>query len=303
MDELVLSLRREYGRLLTNGGLQGLIVYAGIQIGEPIAWVFCAGLIAAVSLFAWISTYQRSRAIRDTPTSKIASAAQGYAEIIGRGRALGGTPVVSQLRHLPCLWYRYTVEHRRDKDHWEMESQGESDASFLVEDGTGECLVDPAGADIVSIHRERWHETDRRYFEEWLGCNDEVYVLGEFKTRNADDLKLDRDEVVKSILDDWKRNRPELLRRFDLDGDGEIDMKEWELARAQARREANQIVNETAASSGIHMLQKPADGRLYLISAKPQEELASSFSWWSVAHITLFFGGLIGAVVAYRMAG
>ncbi|HEX8964353.1 MAG TPA: hypothetical protein VF801_15215 [Rhodocyclaceae bacterium] len=302
MDELVLTLRREYGRFLTNGGLQGLLVWAGAEIGEPLGWAFCLGLIAAVSLFAWVSTYRRTRAIRDTPTSKIASAAQGYAEIVGKGRPLGGTPLESKLRHLPCLWYRYTVERRKDKDTWEMESYGESDASFIVDDGSGECLVDPAGAEMVPVQKERWHEFDRRYSEERLGCNEDVYALGQFKTLNAGDLAPDREEAMKAILAEWKRDRPEMLRRFDLDGDGEVDMKEWELARAAARREAARMTNEAAAEPGINTLRKPEDGRLYLISAKPQEDLAASFGWWSWAHVTMFFGGLAGAVIAFNMA-
>jgi hypothetical protein len=302
MEELVLSLRREYGRFLTNGGLQGLIVWIGAEIGEPLGWAFCLGLIATVSLFAWISTYLRTRAIRDTPTSKIASAAQGYAEIVGTGRPLGGTPLESKLRHLPCLWYRYTVERRKDKDTWVTESYGESDTSFIVDDGSGACLVDPTGAEIVPVQKDSWHEFDHRYTEHRLGCNEQIYALGDFKTLGATELGPDREETVKALLAEWKCNRPELLKRFDLNGDGEIDMEEWKLARAQARREAAHMATEAAAEPGINTLRKPEDGRLFLISAKPQEELAESFGWWSWAHITMFFGGLAGAVIAFNMA-
>lgn len=301
MDEdFILALKREYGGFLTSGA-QLALVWVGGEIGEPAAWVVCAGLIAAISLFAWISTYRRTRAIRDTPTSKIASAAQGYAEIIGRGRPLGGQPLVSKLRKVPCLWFRYTVRHRKDKDNWEVVDSGESRDSFIVDDGTGECLVDPTGAEIVSVQKESWHELDYRYSEHRLACDQQIYALGEFETKSGTDLGLDRDAAIQAILAEWKQNPPELLKRFDLDGNGELDMNEWELARAQARREAERMANEAAASPGINTMHRPDDGRLYLLSAKPQEELAQSFGWWSVAHVTMFFGGLAGAVVAFRM--
>jgi hypothetical protein len=300
VNDTLLTLRREYGGFLTSGA-QLALVWVGGEIGEPGGWVICAGLIAVISLFAWISTYLRTRAIRDTPTSKIASAAQGYAEIIGRGRPLGGEPLLSKLRHMPCLWYRYTVARKTDKNDWIVESSGESDASFIIDDGTGECLVDVSGAEIIPVQKESWKESDYRYTE-WRVMPDEtIYVLGQFETRRMDDSGFDREEAMKALLAEWKKDRPQLLKRFDLDGNGEIDTKEWELARAQARREAAKMAHEAAAAPGINVLRRPEDGRLFLISSEPQEELAQEYRWWSVAHVTMFFGGLAGAVVAFRM--
>lgn len=296
----VLDLRREYGRFIVSGA-QVLLIGIGFQIDSPLGWIACAGLLAAVSLFAWMSTWRRARAIDDTPTSRIASAAQGYAEIVGRGRPLGGEPLLSPLRHLPCLWFRYLVEYRKN-DSWERESSGESDASFIVDDGSGECLVDPAGADILPAQKETWTQFDRRYTEWTLIRDEEIYALGEFFTRNGSDLGIARDEMLKALLAEWKKDPQELLRRFDLDGNGELDMKEWELARAQARRDVERMANEAAAAPGIHTLRRPADGRLYLISSLPPEKLARRYRWWSFAHLALFFGGLAGVATALKMA-
>ncbi len=296
----VLDLRREYGRLLTSGA-QLLLLGLGAQIDTPLGWTFCAGLFALVSLFAWMSTYRRARAIDDTPTSKIVSAAQGYAEVLGRGRPLTGEPLISPLRHVHCLWFRYLVERRR-KDNWETESSGESDDSFIIDDGTGECLVDPAGADIQTAQKECWTEFDHRYTEWTLLHDERIYALGQFQTRNGVDLGVGRDEAMKAILAEWKQQPQELLRRFDLDGNGEFDMKEWELARAQARREAQRMEDEAAAAPAINTLRRPEDGRLYLISSLPPDKLSRRYRWWSFAHLAMFFGGLAGAVTAFRMA-
>lgn len=295
----VLALRREYGRFLTSGA-QLLLVWVGKEIDEPIGWVFCAGLIALISLLAWTSTYRRSRAIDDTPTSKIASAAQGYTEIVGHGRALGGEPLISPLRHVQCLWFRYIVERRND-DKWVTESSGESDASFIVDDGSGECLVDPAGADIVPVQKDSWTQVDRRYTEWTLTREEQIYVLGHFETKNGADFASDRKEATTALLAEWKTDRPALLKRFDLDGNGELDLKEWEMARSQARREVDRMTNEAAAAPGINLMCRPEDGRLYLISSLSPQQLARRYRWWSFAHITMFFGGLAGAVTAFKM--
>lgn len=298
---MIVRLRRQYGRLITSGG-QLLLVGIGIYNDTRLGWMICAGLVGAVSLSAWSSTYRRARAIDDTPTSKTASAAQGYTELLGRGRALEGTPVIAPLTHLPCLWYRYVVERRRD-EKWEHESSGESDASFILDDGSGECLVDPEGAEILAARKDTWLLDDRRYTEWLLLANEAIYALGQFHTLGSVDLQLDRDEDVKALLAEWKKDRQDLLKRFDLDGNGELDLREWELARAQACREVARMHREARQQADVNLLRRPEDGRLYLLSSLPPEKLSRRYRWWSVAHLAIFFGALAGFAVALRMAG
>lgn len=297
---MIVRLRRGYGRFITSVG-QLLLAGLGAVIDTPLGWTVCAGLIAAVSLIAWTSTYRRARAIDDTPTSKIASAAQGYTELQGRGRMLGGAPVLAPLSHLPCLWYRYLVERRRN-DSWENESAGESDASFILDDGSGECLVDPEGAEILPARKDTWTQSDHRYTEWLLLGNEPIYALGQFHTLGSADLKLDRDEDIKALLAEWKRAPQELLKRFDLDGNGELDLREWELARAQARREVERMHREARRQSELHALRCPQDGRLYLLSSLSPQQLARRYRWWSAAHLVIFFGALTGMASALKMA-
>jgi hypothetical protein len=41
---------------------------------------------------------------------------------------------------------------------------------------------------------------------------------------------------VSDLLSEWKKDPVQPKKRFDLDGNGEIDMQEWELARHAAFR-------------------------------------------------------------------
>lgn len=297
---MLVRLRREYGRFITSGG-QLMLIAVGSEIDTPLGWAACGGLIAAISLLAWTSTWRRARAFDDTPTSKVASAAQGYAELIGRGRPLAGDPLLAVLSHLPCLWYRYLIERRSD-DKWVREDSGESDASFILDDGSGQCVVDPEGAEIVPARKDQWTQSDRRYTEWLLLENESLYALGQFKTLGSQDLELDRAADVKALLAEWKKEPQELLRRFDLDGNGELDLREWELARAQARREVDRQHREARLQPELHLMHRPDDGRLYVISTLQPEQLSRRYRWWSAAHLTIFFSALAGAGYALRMA-
>jgi hypothetical protein len=296
---MLVSLRREYGQLITSGG-QLLLLFVGAKLESRPGWLACLALMALVSVFAWTSAFRRARAVVDTPTSKIASAAQGYVELRGAGKPFAGTPVLSPLTGLPCLWFRYRVERRNSDNKWVQESSGESDASFILDDGSGQCLVDPEGAEMLVSRRDTWTRDDHRYTEWLLLEHDSVYALGDFSTRGSVDLDLDASEDVKALLAEWKKKPEALLARFDLNKDGTLDMKEWELARRQARREVAQAQHETRQNAEVNILHVPEDDRMYLISDLEPDSLASKYRLWAWLHLAIFFGALIAFAIVWR---
>ncbi|MBV2234590.1 MAG: hypothetical protein KUL75_03485 [Sterolibacterium sp.] len=285
-------LKREYSRLITSGG-QLLLLVIGFQLESPLALLICLALMSLISLLAWTSAYRRARLIDDTPTSRIASAAQGYVELTGQGQPMSGLPLLSPLNQLPCLWYRYLIERRdHHNNKWVTESHGESTASFILDDGSDECLVDPLGADMLIREKESWIENNRRYTQWLLIARQEIYVLGHFTTHSGLDVQLDMEEEVKLLLAEWKSRPAELLRRFDLDKNGEIDLREWELARAEAIREVRERHRDVLAAADLHVMQQPADGRLYLISDLNPSRLSRRYRLWAWFHIAVFFASL-----------
>lgn len=290
------SPRREYAQLITSGG-QLILLVIGFQIGTREGWMFCLPAIALFSLFAWRSSLKRLRAIRDTPTSRIASAAQGYVEIIGRGHDLSDQPMISHLRMLPCLWYRYRVEERyrtKDSEGWRTIDSGESHDSFLIKDDTGTCVVDPQQAEISTIYRDQWQNLDRRYTEWKLLKNDLIYVLGEFRTRNGTE-GIDARAELNALLAEWKRDMPALHKRFDLNNDGVLDMAEWMLARKAAKREVDKRIRELQAQPEINIISQPRDGKLFLISNLTPEDLSRRYLYWSWGNLLIFFATLAGS--------
>lgn len=288
---MLVRLRRSYGQWLASGGYL-LFLIVGSEIDSPLGWRISAGIIAVLALLAWVAMLRRASALADTPTSQIASAAQGYVELLGRGKPLGGLPLLAPLNQRPCLWYRYKVEHKRE-DKWVTESSGESTDSFLLDDGSGVCVVDPEGAEVLPRDTEVWHpSSDYRHTQALLTEGESIYVLGGFRTLGGDGLQLSLAEDVKHLLAEWKQDMPRLLRRFDRNRDGTLDLNEWELARAEARREIEGNHRELRAAPDTHMVGLPADDRLYLISSLPPEKLRRRYLLWTFAHLATFFAAL-----------
>ena len=289
---MIASLRKDYEELITAGFQTGLL-FVGLRVNSRMGWIVCLALIAILSLFAWGSALLRRRAITDTPTSRIASAAQGYVELLGVGRP-PDPPLSSHLTHLPCLWHRWRVKEGNGKNSRTVDS-GESEVPFLIDDGSGYCLVDPEGAEILTRHKNSWTQGNYRFTEWKLLINDRIYALGEFRTFGGGSADLDARRDMKALLTEWKKDRTTLLRRFDLDGDGEISEKEWGLARQAARREVSRMHREARNESDVHTLSSPRNGRLYLLSNIDPNRLARRYLGWSVFHLCAFLFSL-GAI-------
>ncbi len=290
---MLVRLRREYAQLVTSGA-QLLILFIGLKLGSRNGWLACLAAIAVISILAWLSALWRLRAIRDTPTSRIASAAQGYVELTGRGQRFGDTPLLSKLSLLPCLWYRYKIEKRNSKNNWKTIENGESYDSFMLRDNTGECVVDPEQAEILTKHKDQWHDGDYRYSEWKLIEIDKLYVIGEFRTMSGGALEFDAHQELGIVLAEWKKDMPKLLERFDLDNNGTLDMKEWMLARAAAKRTVRKNMHDAQSKADIHIIGQPHNGKLFLISNLTPEKLSRRYLFWTWAHLVIFFGTLGG---------
>ncbi|TAN74291.1 MAG: hypothetical protein EPN14_09280 [Gallionella sp.] len=290
---MLVSLRREYAQLVTSGA-QLLLLFAAFQMESREGWLICLSIMAATSIPAWLSALKRLRAIRDTPTSKIASAAQGYVELSGYGQPFCEPLLLGKLSRLPCLWYRYEIERRNSEKDWKTEESGESGDSFVLRDDTGECVVDPEQAEISTRHRDRWQQGDYRYTEWKLLERDSLYVIGQFRTQGGSNLEFDTRAELNALLAEWKKNMPALHARFDLDNNGELDMGEWMLARQAARREVAKNLREARAQPDIHIIGQPRDGKLFLISNLTPDKLSRRYLFWTWAHLVIFFGALAG---------
>lgn len=281
------------GPLLLTGGLHFIILAIAGQADTPEVWPFALLAMSAVSFFAWLGNYRRYRQIHDLPTSRVATAAQGYVELLGVGRLIADSTLNCPVSQRECCWYRYTVEEEQNDDKWKTVDEGSSVAHFLLVDESGVCVVSPDGAEVIAGHHKSWREGRMRY-NEWLmlpGAT--LYAIGEFVTHsgNAPSAAEEREDV-SALITEWKNDQKQLLHRFDLDKDGSISLKEWELARLQAVREVRKRRNEQLGKfvEGVHLLRKPADGRLFLLANEMPDVLGRRYRWWAWTHLVAFLG-------------
>ena len=275
------------------------------------AWAACLGAF----YFGW--RYQRRlRLILDTPKSLIRSAAQGYVEMQGDARLMPGEPILAPLTRLPCVWWSYCIEEHRGSgksSHWATIQKDVSGHLFLLDDGTGQCVVDPDQADVYPSVHKVWYGDEEypeggpemasfglgrryRYTERRMHERDTLYVLGYFHTQGPSS-SADIDAEVLQQLRAWKRDQPWLLSHFDADRDGQIDPQEWEAARAEARRLVLEQEREAMQRPPVNVLSRAPDGRDYILSTLPQKNLEWRLRLYSLACLLAFLGG--GALGTY----
>jgi hypothetical protein len=293
-----------------------------------------AGMLAA--LWLGVTGLRRARHVEDVPTARIRSAPQGYIELIGTAHALDGEPIIAPLSNTACCWYRYRVE-RRSRNSWSLVESGSSDGIFLLRDATGDCIVDPEGAEVTTRHKRSWagdrshfggvpiharlpslgrtadlvvniggkvfealgSAGEYRYTESVILDGDPLYAIGEFHSHGPADHGLSIREMTGAILREWKQQPDTLRQRFDTNGDGVIDMEEWERAREAAANEAAAEHAESLRADHLHTLRKPRDKRFFLLSNLEEFDLLRRFRWRKRIGLGLF--GLLGAALAVML--
>ncbi len=276
-----------------------------------IGWAII-GIAATLTGYGIFHFIRRARLIEDTPTAKIRSAAQGYVELIGKGKYLGDKPQVAPLTGTPCTWYSYKIERKVHSGKHTRWSTVESDTSvlpFLLLDDTGQCLIDPTGAEVIPAVNQVWYGHSRRptsgparnsggffqlssggyrYTEKRLHADEFLYALGDFVTLGEHDRTQQLDREVSATLKAWKQKPEALLRHFDTDKNGAIDLQEWQRVREVARHKVLQDRLHKAAVPSVHTLGRPRDGRPFILSVRSQRDMSRKFRLKAAASLVVF---------------
>jgi hypothetical protein len=291
-------------------------------------------IISAFAVVAcWIFAFRairRARLIEDVPTSKIRSAAQGYVELIGHTEVMEGPVIVAPLSGLSCVWYRYRIEERRRSGkqiRWHVIEKGVSDSLFLLRDETDCCcVIDPEGAEVKVREVRRWSgrharpsassakfsrqagwlslfSIGRYRYTEWrLDEYDPLYVIGRFRTVGGGQSLRPLKDDVRELIAKWKQDT-RVLAKFDANNDGRIDMAEWESLRKAAHQQALSDRLQEAETPAVHLVQKPDDGRPYLLSTDDPEKMVRGYRWTgrTLLVFAIVAGGILLSVIKVRV--
>lgn len=278
-------------------------------------------LLSAGGFAGGLYYFLRMRVLENVPTSKIRSAAQGYLELSGQGDLLEGPAIIAPLTGTTCTWYSYLIQERRRSgrnDRWTTIEKGTSDELFLLVDETGKCVIDPDGADIIGPHSNTWYGTTAwpsrghksansflsagryRYTEKRMHPGDPLYAIGLYRTVGGANTEPDLNTDVIALLKEWKADSDILLNKFDANGDGKIDIQEWEAVRDAALREVMAQHHELNAAPAVNIMTRTRDRRRpYILSTEPEANLVTRFRYYSRGLTALFF--IAGACVSWMI--
>lgn len=283
-------------------------------------WIW-SSVLALASMAAGYGIFHflhRARIIENTPTSKIRSAVQGYVELIGTGEWLDAKPNIAPLTRQSCTWYSYRIEKKEvtysskggTRTRWRTVESGDSKAFFILEDDTGQCVINPQGAEVYPSAEDVWYGGSHypesgpdvrgsffsggsyRYTEKRMHAGDPLYALGKFITvDNNHPAKLQAE--LRDLLVKWKEDQASLLQRFDTNSDGKIDMQEWTAARDVAQQEVLKQRLQRAVEPVTHMLIRTDSRRQpFILSVEAQLKMVKRFRIYaSLCSILFILGG------------
>ena len=291
-------------------------------------WTAGAGVVTLAAFIGCFVFLHRTRLLENMPTSRLRSAAQGYVELEGDARLMDGPPIIAPLTKTRCVWWSFRIEEKRQtgkNSSWVTINRGRSDDCFELDDGTGKCVVNPDGANVIPRHAQTWYGSSPspdtspamgsgwlrasfsryRYVEERLHSAESLYALGTYRTQAGGPDSFDEKLDLKDLLDKWKHDKS-MMAVFDVNKDGKVDQKEWDAARRMGLKKVrDEHVQRAVETPDLHLLAKPRDGRPYILSGIPQATLIRRWRQWSVACLVLAAGAgyvLIAALVARGLA-
>jgi hypothetical protein len=277
-----------------------LLIAYKLQLVSPetLAWRGLFTSATGLTLLIAVFNYSRLLKITEAPTSSIASAAQGYIEL--HGVASTKKPFKTPYHNIPCVWFRaYAYANRVDPETKKVDKRllsfTESKQVFQLRDESGECSVNPEGAEVIFMEKRTQVKNDHRYVEEYLPSGKLLYLLGHLDTLHHYNTTETIDKDTANLLVSWKKNPSKLRARFDRDYSGQIDMDEWEVARQQARQEV-EASHQMLSDNQEVTLAKPKNGQLFLISALSPQALRQQYRRWSLIHLIVFIILLIAFI-------
>lgn len=163
---------------------------------EGTLWMSLGALLACgVSAWGAYASYHRFQLLENTPTSKVRSASQGFAEVAGvamcpasetDGVVLSESNVLTApISGRPCIWWRVSVYKSRSSKFGRgpvLDSTTNSATAVAVQDETGKVIFFPIFARMDHFESTRLEDDNIIEVEELVFHGQTIYVAGQFKT-------------------------------------------------------------------------------------------------------------------------
>jgi hypothetical protein len=236
--------------------------------------------------YAGASKYLLIQKIRNTPTSKVRSAAVGLVELFGKAKQ--DKKLSSPVTLKPCVYWRIKAEHYHytgKNSEWRTFYGRDTNDQFYLSDETGKMLVDPSEAEVNVEHDffYQGHLTGKTF-------------LGLIPQRQLDKIVLDYLKRDQKVADIFNRQGGKEIRLYEYII--RVDDPVYVLGSAAAQ---GGKVSSTGHENLI--IKKDEHDKLMYISDKSEKELLSKMDLTSWA---LLIGGIMfagfGVLLAFAMA-
>lgn len=158
-------------------------------LNDPLVWGPVGAVLGIYLFFRGFGMLKRKRLLQNTPRSTVRAAALGPVEI--SGQATGPYTLVAPVSKGDCYYYRLVTTHVRGNER--KTHSFEECAPLFLNDGTGEVLVDPHGADI-QFRAQACEDSGvlpdylRHFLIQHGIATDDVARVEEFRIRPADQI-------------------------------------------------------------------------------------------------------------------
>ena len=218
-------------------------------VGGPVFVVGLGMVLGSVTFLGAFEQLALLRLIQDLPTARIRSAHQGYVELQGFVHTHDKLISCTECGE-PCLWFQY---HKRKKGMFTPKGRT---PTIVLDDETGQCVVQVAGAELAAPGGSKGHIH--------IKPGDWIYALGEFRSRSSASPAAPSPEqkaALRGRLEALKRD-PKRMALFDRNQDGAVDSREWEAAvKATELQVAREPARNPEASLPEHVLGAPTTDR------------------------------------------
>jgi len=233
---------------------------------KDIGYAFYGLIFGVYAFFHGLLVFRKKRLLESIPASTVRGLAMGLVELNGKAKK---TKVLqSPLTGTECTFYRYTVERYESSGRsgrWVIIAKGDSVyCPFGLDDGTGQVLVMPNGAEFVMPA-------------------DFTFTTGLSKTMP--------DNLVSFMENDG-------LKYKGLFGTYSLRFNEWYIkhdepvfvAGTALKRSSQEEVELNLQDGTLDVVIAKGDGQVFIVSDESQKDVLKDFSWKALGGI---WGGAI----------
>ena len=244
------------------------------------SYALMAAFLYYIAVF--IKYFRFKSYIEDIPTSSVKSISVGLREITGS--VLETNSIPSLISGTKCVFFRYYKYKRMNTDNgkkWKLDEIGEylperfyvQDNGFIMEVDTKNAIMDLNNTQKYVtpyyLMKSAIRNPDIYYIEQSIPVFSDVYIMGSVVSK-------DSREAFSRYLKNRKSDK-DFMKQFDEDNNNEIDINEWENAKAVIASEF-EAIQDNKLQNELLRITKTDDDKIMFISDRSEKSIVKNMN-------------------------